>query len=77
MIDIEIKKMERLSVGDIVEFTNDYGIKFSPFKILGFRNRFKEEDPEFAKELVVYLDRYANWCPVRINQLKIINKSKI
>jgi len=73
MINKEIKTMEGLTVGDTVEFTNDYGLKFGPRKILGFRNRFKERDPDFARRLVVYLDNDSGWCPVRIDQLKKIN----
>ena len=59
-----------LEVGDIVTFTNDYGVEFHGREVLGICS------PEHAKELYtscdeirVYIDSDSYWCPKKLSQL--------
>ena len=65
-------------VGDMVLFTNDYGVTFGPHEILGFckpdsflcPHRYpKDEDCG-----IVFLDSDAYWFPDRLNQLTLVSK---
>lgn len=47
--------------GDIVTFTNDYGIEFEGLKILGF---VPSIDPAFRPEAFIYLDTESYWFSV-------------
>lgn len=67
-----------LTVGDMVLFTNDYGVTFGPHEILGFckpdsflcPHRYpKDEDCG-----IVFLDSDAYWFPDRLNQLTLVSK---
>lgn len=54
--DIDLKK------GDLVSFTNDYGVTFSPFKVLGFQKPDKYGG-------CVFIDSDAFWFPHKITEL--------
>lgn len=49
--------------GDIVTFTNEFGVSFPNREILGF-----QEPNEYGR--CVYLDNSSYWFPVRIKDLK-------
>lgn len=55
-----------LSVGDMVAFTNDYGVVFGPQEVLAFGN------PDGGR--CVYTDSDAYWFASRPNQLTILQK---
>ncbi len=56
-----------LSVGDMVAFTNDYGVVFAPHEVLAF------DKPEDWNRCV-YFDHDAYWFPARPDQLTILSK---
>ncbi len=58
-----------LEVGDMVAFTNDYGVVFGPHEVLAFR---KPEDKGWDR--CVYFDHDAYWFPARPDQLTILSK---
>lgn len=56
-----------LAIGDMVAFTNDYGVVFGPCEVLAFRKPWNGGR-------CVYLDSEAYWFPDRPDQLTIISK---
>lgn len=48
-------------VGDIVRFTNDYGVQFEPFTVLAF------SDPDHGR--FIHINSSSYWFPVRADQL--------
>ena len=56
-----------LEVGDMVAFTNDYGVVFGPYEILAF------EEP-WNGGRCVYLDSDAYWLADRPSQLTLMRK---
>ncbi len=56
-----------LSVGDIVDFTNDYGVLFSSFEVLAFQKPTNGGRG-------VYFDHESYWFPARPDQLTLIRK---
>ena len=54
-----------LSVGDMVAFTNDYGVIFGPCEVLAFGNLCNSGR-------CVYIDSDSYWFPNRPDQLTII-----
>lgn len=56
-----------LEVGDMVAFTNDYGVVFGPYEILAF------EEP-WNGGRCVYLDSDAYWLADRPSQLTLMSK---
>lgn len=56
-----------LAVGDMVAFTNDYGVVFGPKEVLAFRKPWNGDR-------CVYLDSDAYWFPDRPDQLTLLNK---
>lgn len=56
-----------LSVGDMVAFTNDYGVVFGPKEVLAFGK------PQI-RGMCVYIDSDSYWCPARPDQLTIMTK---
>lgn len=56
---------EPFAVGDVVTFTNDYGVKFEGNIIMGF------SDPIYPNSGTVYLDSDAYWFPNKPEQLSI------
>lgn len=57
----------QLKVGDIVRFTNDYGVIFEPRKIVGFA---KPEHTFYGR--FVHIDSDCAWFPVKPESLEII-----
>ncbi len=55
-----------LAVGDVVTFTNDYGVKFKGDTITGFT---LPEDELHGR--TVYVDDDSYWFPVRPESLKV------
>lgn len=49
-----------LEVGDVVTFTNEAGLKFGGYKVIGFK---KEIDPDWRPHAFVYLDWASWWFP--------------
>ena len=56
-----------LAVGDMVAFTNDYGVVFGPKEVLAFRKPWNGGR-------CVYLDSDAYWFPDRPDQLTLLSK---
>ena len=56
-----------LEVGDMVAFTNDYGVVFGPYEILAFGEPWNGDR-------CVYLDSDAYWFADRPRQLTLISK---
>lgn len=56
-----------LEVGDMVAFTNDYGVVFGPHEVLAF-----EKPGNWDR--CVYFDHDAYWFPARPNQLTLMKK---
>lgn len=56
-----------LAVGDIVAFTNDYGVVFGPKEVLAFGKPWNGDR-------CVYIDSDAYWFPDRPGQLTILSK---
>ena len=51
-----------LKIGDKVMFTNDYGVVFGPYEVLGFCNPSKWGN-------CVYLNKSSYWFPCKVEQL--------
>lgn len=47
-------------LGDVVTFTNEYGVKFKGLKVIGFE---KEIDPDWLPGRFIYLDTSCYWFP--------------
>ena len=58
----------KLSVGDQIMFTNDYGITFGPYEVLGFC-----EPSEYSQ--CIYFEHESFWCPCKVYQIKKVLKS--
>ena len=61
------KAEDDLAVGDMVAFTNDYGVVFGPQEVLAFRKPWNGDR-------CVYLDSDAYWFPDRPDQLTLLSK---
>ena len=48
----------KYGLGDTVWFTNEFGIVFGPYKVIGF-----DVDTSFYGQFI-YLDKVSNWFPV-------------
>jgi len=59
-------------IGDIVTFTNEYGVQFENLEILGFRN-----NTDFMPERTVYLDISSYWFAVKLSEIKKQNYNNI
>lgn len=55
-------------VGDTVTFTNEYGLVFTGFKIIGF---VREIAPDWRPESFIYLDWESYWFPTSPSTLKL------
>ena len=51
-------------VGDVVKFTNDYGVEFQPHKVIGFTTPENEQHGRF-----IDIDTDAPWFPVKPESL--------
>lgn len=56
-------------VGDIVKFTNDYGIEFFPHKIIGFT---KPEDKLYGR--FIHINTDCPWFPVKPGSLTLLGQ---
>lgn len=59
--------------GDQVSFTNEYGLIFGPFKIIGFN---REIDPEWRPDAFIYLDKSSYWFPVEADCLSLVDQQQ-
>ena len=59
-----------LAVGDMVAFTNDYGVVFGPKEVLAFGKPWNDK-------ICVYIDSDAYWFPKRPDQLTIVRKGGV
>jgi hypothetical protein len=55
-------------VGDVVTFTNEYGVKFENLVIFGFA----KDDSFYGRFIHLFKDSY--WFPVRPSELKLQQK---
>ncbi len=62
-----LKEKDGLKVGDIVTFTNDYGVKFDGLTIIGI-----DADESFYKRCF-YLNTDAYWFPHTFSELTKTN----
>ena len=54
--------------GDQVMFTNDYGLTFGPYEVLGF-----QEPSEYGQ--CIYFEHDSFWCPCKVTKVeKVIKK---
>ena len=62
-----LKELENsdLKIGDIVTFTNEYGVQFEDIEILGFRN-----NTDFLPDRCVYLNQSSYWFPIKLTEIK-------
>ena len=67
-----------LAVGDMVAFTNDYGVTFGPHEVLGFCRPDSflcpHRYPEDEDCGIVFSDNDAYWFPDRPGQLTLVQK---
>ena len=66
-----IQEAYGFKIGDVVEYTNPYGLVFSPYVVVGF---VQNPDPDFLPENVVYINSESPWYPVKASALKKCNK---
>lgn len=59
-----------LSIGDMIMFTNDYGVVFGPHEVLAF------DKPE-EWDRCVYFEHDAYWFPARPDQLTPVRKGGV
>ncbi|MCY1659302.1 hypothetical protein [Chryseobacterium sp. SL1] len=62
-----LKKLENsdFKIGDIVTFTNEFGVQFENLEIIGFRN-----NKDFLPDRCVYLNKSSYWFPVKVSEIK-------
>lgn len=61
VIDTEVN----LSTGDMIMYTNEYGVTFGPHQVLGFC-----EPDEYGR--CIYFDHDAYWFPAKIHEVQKI-----
>lgn len=54
----------RFKVGDKVKFTNDHGLEFGPYSVVGFAKPENE-----LKDQFIYIDYACAWYPVKPEEL--------
>lgn len=64
-----IQEAYGFKVGDIVEYTNPYGLTFVPHKVVGF---VQDPNPDFLPDNTVYIDSDFPWYPVKPLSLRKI-----
>jgi len=69
-----IKEAYGFKMGDIVEYTNSYGLKFGPHSIVGF---VQNPDPGFLPDNTVYIDSDSPWFPVKPCDLRKITADEV
>ena len=55
-----------LTVGQTVIYTNDYGLKFGPYRVV----RFASPDETLLSGADVFINKTSYWCPVKATSLK-------
>lgn len=53
-------------IGDIVKFTNEYGVEFGPYKVLGYT---KPENQLYGR--FIHLNSDSPWFPVKPESLEL------
>lgn len=56
-------------IGDIVKFTNDYGVEFEPRTIIGFTT-----PKDILHGRFIHIDTDAPWFPVKPEQLTLLSR---
>lgn len=59
--------------GDLVTFTNEYGVAFHGLRVLGF---VREIDRQWRPDSIVYLDKSSYWFPVEVASLTLEKRAK-
>jgi len=67
-------KEHHFQIGDVVEFTNDFGVKFGPRTVTGFRTDDPDFNPGLLPERTIYIDDDSPWFPVRPESLKKVTE---
>ncbi|MFR1698776.1 MAG: hypothetical protein ACLSU9_10930 [Anaerovoracaceae bacterium] len=60
--------------GALVEYTNEFGVKFGPHIVVGF---VQKPDPNFLPNRTVYIDDDSPWFPVPPDSLKKIKSKEL
>lgn len=60
-----------LKVGQVVAFTNDYGVRFAPYRI----TRFATPAETLYSGADVFLDKTSWWCPVKASSLEPLDET--
>lgn len=60
--------------GDVVEYTNPYGLTFGPHVVVGF---VQNPNPNFLPNHTVYIDSDSPWYPVEPSSLRKIENIKV
>lgn len=68
-----IQEAYGFKVGDIVEYINPNGLKFSPHKVIGF---VQNPDPNFLPEHTIYIDSDSPWYAVEPSSLRKIRENR-
>lgn len=68
MVDAPPKPCE-FKVGDVVKFTNDYGVEFEPRKVIGFTKPEHELHGRF-----IHIDTDCPWFPVKPESLTLLER---
>jgi len=58
-----------LKVGDIVTYTNEYGVSFDNREIVGFSSK-----EDMLRDRFIHLDQDAYWFPLSIAELKLAKR---
>jgi hypothetical protein len=64
-----IQEAYGFKAGDIVEYTNPYGLTFAPHKVVGF---VQDPNPDLLPDNTVYIDSDSPWYPVKPLSLRKI-----
>lgn len=68
-----IQEAYGFKIGDIVEYTNQFGVKLGPYIVVGF---VQNPDPDFLPDRTVYINKDAPWFPVKPSELRKIAAGK-
>ena len=66
-----IQEAYGFKIGDLVEYTNDNGVRFRPRKVVGF---VQNPTPDFLPDNTVYINTDAPWFAVKPSSLKKIER---
>ena len=69
----EIMQTENdIQVGDLVKFTNKYGITFGPYKVFAI----SKDDELWKDNRCIYINKSSYWYPCRPDELTIVKGGK-